>query len=72
MNAESKERSSWKSRTFSSSTSSATRNFRLTNNTPRVDELNEIVRASEQFQKAEAANRYAEDPDRRWHGAGVL
>ncbi len=38
----------------------------------RVDELNRIVRASEQFQKAEAAESDLENPHRRWHGAGVL
>ena len=37
-----------------------------------VEELNEIVRASEQFQKAEAANRMIKDPDRRRHGVGLL
>ena len=51
-----------RSRTFSSSTLSATRSSPLTNNTRRVDELNGIVRLSEQFQKAEAANRILKIP----------
>ena len=37
-----------------------------------VEELNEIVRLSEQFQKAEAAKRIYKDPDRRRHGTGLL
>ncbi len=38
----------------------------------RIEELNEIVRLSEQFRKAEAAQSPLKDPDRRRHGAGVL
>ena len=38
----------------------------------RVDELNGIVRLSEQFQKAEAATRILKNPHRRRYGAGVL
>ena len=37
-----------------------------------VDERKRIVRASEQFQKAEAANRILKNPDRRRDGAGLL
>jgi hypothetical protein len=37
----------------------------------RIEELNEIVRLSEQFQNAEAANRILKIPRGR-HGAGVL
>ncbi len=42
---------------FCSSTSSATRSFRLTSSNAAVDELTQIVRATEQFQKAEASDR---------------
>ena len=45
-----------------SSTSSATRSSPLTSNTPAVEELNEIVHLSEQFLKAEAANRILKIP----------
>jgi len=38
----------------------------------RVDELNGIVRLSEQFQKAEAANCILKIPNGRRHGAGFL
>ena len=37
-----------------------------------VEELNRIVRASEQFQRAEAANRLIRIPNWRWDGAGLL
>ena len=45
-----------------SSTSWAIPSFRLTNSTRAVEELNQIVRASEQFQKAEAAGRLLKIP----------
>ena len=45
-----------------SSTSLATRNFRLTTQHAAVEELNRIVRASEQFQRAEAADRLIRIP----------
>ena len=38
----------------------------------RVDELNGIVRLSEQYQKAESGQSDLKNPHRRWHGAGVL
>ena len=47
---------------FCSSTSLATRSFRLTTSTAAVEELNRIVRASEQFQRAEAASRLLKIP----------
>jgi len=37
-----------------------------------VEELNQIVRASEQFRKAEGDQPNLEDSHWRWHGAGVL
>ena len=37
-----------------------------------VEELNQVVRGSEQFQKAEAAGRLLKIRDRRWHGLGLL
>jgi hypothetical protein len=37
-----------------------------------VEELNQIVRASKQFQKAQADSRLLKIPDRRRHGAGFL
>jgi hypothetical protein len=47
---------------FCLSTLSVIRSFRLMNNAPAVDELNEVVRASDQFQKAEAAARSIKIP----------
>ena len=45
-----------------SSTSLATRSFRLPNSMPAVGEFNQLVRASEQFQHAEAAGRLLKIP----------
>ena len=37
-----------------------------------IDELNQVVRSSEQFQKAEAAGPINQNPNRRRHGTGFL
>src|SRR5262249_7078379 len=47
---------------FCSSTLSVTRNFPLTIKHAAVEELNQIVRASDQFQRAEAGSRLLKIP----------